>query len=168
MIVLPPQLARSWEEKSLQGGARIKDLMRQAVAGALRELQPFLPKPSTALILVGPGHNGDDAFLLGLELKELGWEVDFLLSRNPTRRTHPDSRVKPKHWKKALIWPAKSSRFLKTKAPRLVIDGLLGLGATPPPRPAEAAILNWISNEKRNSTTTMISLLHGRKEIEIH
>ena len=64
MIVLPPQLARSWEEKSLQGGARIKDLMRQAVAGALRELQPFLPKPSTALILVGPGHNGDDAFLL--------------------------------------------------------------------------------------------------------
>lgn len=52
---------------------------------------------------------------------------------------------------KALIWPAKSSRFLKTKAPRLVIDGLLGLGATPPPRPAEAAILNWISNEKRNS-----------------
>ena len=151
MIVLPPQLARSWEEKSLQGGARIKDLMRQAVAGALRELQPFLPKPSTALILVGPGHNGDDAFLLGLELKELGWEVDFLLSRNPTRRTHPDSRVKPKHWKKALIWPAKSSRFLKTKAPRLVIDGLLGLGATPPPRPAEAAILNWISNEKRNS-----------------
>ena len=52
MIVLPPQLARSWEEKSLQGGARIKDLMRQAVAGALRELRPFLPKPSTALILV--------------------------------------------------------------------------------------------------------------------
>ncbi len=151
MIVLSPPLARAWEEKSLQRGIRMKDLMRQAVAGALRELLPFLPKPSTALVLVGPGHNGDDAFLLGLELKELGWDVDFLLSRHPARRTHPDPRVKPKHWKKALIWPAKSSRFLKTKGPRLVLDGLLGLGANPPPRPTETAILRWISHEKRPS-----------------
>ena len=151
MIVLPPIVARTWEEKSLQAGDRIKDLMRQAVNGCLRELTPFLPKPSTALILIGPGHNGNDALLLGMELKELGWNVDFLLSRPPGRRIHPDSRVKSKHWKKALIWPAKPSRFLKTKAPRLVIDGLLGLGATPPARPTEAGILSWISREKRGS-----------------
>jgi len=86
-----------------------------------------------------------------MELKELGWDVDFLLSRPPGRRIHPDSRVKSKHWKKALIWPAKPSRFLKTKAPRLVIDGLLGLGATPPARPTEAGILSWISREKKSS-----------------
>lgn len=151
MIVLPPQLARAWEEKSLQGGARLKNLMRPAVRGALRELQPFLPPPSIALILVGPGHNGDDAFLIGLELKELGWDVDFLLSRHFARRTHPDSRVKPKHWKKALLWPAPSSRFLKAPGPRVVIDALLGLGANPPPRPTEAALLRWISHEKRGS-----------------
>ena len=52
MIILPPLLARSWEEKSLQAGARMKDLMRQAVDGALRELRPFLPKTGTALVLV--------------------------------------------------------------------------------------------------------------------
>lgn len=151
MIVLTPAVARTWEEKSLQAGDRMKDLMRQAVDGALRELRPFLPQPSTALILVGSGHNGDDALLLGLELKELGWDVDFLLSHSPGRRTHPDPRVKAKHWKKATLWPAKPSRFLKTRTPRLVIDGLLGLGATPPPRPTEAGILNWITREKRRS-----------------
>ena len=151
MIILPPLLARSWEEKSLQAGSRMKDLMRQAVDGALRELRPFLPKTGTALVLVGPGHNGDDALLLGLELKDLGWDVDFLLSRSPGRRVHPDPRVKPKHWKKALIWPAKPSRFLKSRTPRVVIDGILGLGSTPPPRPAEAALLSWISGEKRGA-----------------
>ena len=151
MIILSPLLARSWEEKSLQAGARMKDLMRQAVDGALQELRPFLPKTGTALVLVGPGHNGDDALLLGLELKELGWDVDFLLSRSPGRRIHPDPKVKPKHWKKTLIWPAKPTRFLKSRTPRIIIDGLLGLGSTPPPRPAEAALLSWITAEKRGA-----------------
>ena len=113
MIILPPLVARSWEEKSLQAGARMKDLMRQAVDGALRELRPFLPKTGTALVLVGPGHNGDDALLLGLELKDLGWDVDFLLSRSPGRRVHPDPRVKPKHWKIYRDWETdrKSTRL---------------------------------------------------------
>jgi hypothetical protein len=31
MIVLPPIVARTWEEKSFQAGDRMKDLMRQAV-----------------------------------------------------------------------------------------------------------------------------------------
>ena len=149
MIILPPDLARSWEEKSIQAGARIKDLMRQAIAGALPQLTPFLPSPSVALILVGPGHNGDDAVLLSLELKDLGWSVEYLLSRPVGRRLHPDSRIKPKLWKKAIVWPAKPSRFLQTQGPRLVIDGLLGLGSIPPPRPAEGAILTWVAQEKR-------------------
>ena len=149
MIILPPDLARTWEERSIQAGARIKDLIRQAIAGALPELTPFLPSPSVALILVGPGHNGDDAVLLGLELKDLGWSVEYLLSRPVGRRLHPDSRIKPKLWKKAIVWPAKPSRFLQTQGPRLVIDGLLGLGSIPPPRPAEGAILTWVAQEKR-------------------
>jgi hydroxyethylthiazole kinase-like uncharacterized protein yjeF len=151
MIVLPPLLARTWEEKSLQAGARLKDLMRQAVDGALRELRPFLFKPGAALVLVGPGHNGDDAALLGIELKEIGWDVEFLLSRSPGRRIHPDPRVKPKLWKKALVWPRKPTLFLQTKGPRLVIDGILGLGATPPPRPAEAGMISWVSQQKRGA-----------------
>ncbi|NDI17432.1 MAG: bifunctional ADP-dependent NAD(P)H-hydrate dehydratase/NAD(P)H-hydrate epimerase, partial [Verrucomicrobia bacterium] len=149
MIILSPDLARTWEEKSIQAGARIKDLMRQAIAGALPQLTPFLPSPSAALILVGPGHNGDDAVLLGLELKDLGWSVEYLLSRPVGRRLHPDSRIKPKLWKKAIFWPTKPSRFLQTQGPRLVIDGLLGLGSIPPPRPAEGAILTWVAQEKR-------------------
>ena len=111
MIVLTPAVARTWEEKSLQAGDRMKDLMRQAVDGALRELRPFLPQPSTALILIGSGHNGDDALLLGLELKELGWNVDFLLSHSPGRRTHPDPRVKAKHWKTAIPTPDRGRNF---------------------------------------------------------
>lgn len=151
MTVLPPDQARMWEQKSIQAGARVKDLMRQAVAGSLLELQPFLPKSGTALILIGPGHNGDDAMLLGLELKDLGWTVEFLLSRSPGRRLHPDPRVKPKHWKKALVWPARPPTFAKTRGFRLVVDGILGLGSTPPPRPAEASLLSWIAKEKRGA-----------------
>lgn len=149
MIVLSPAQARAWEEKALREGARMKDLMRQAVTGALRELVPHLPKPGHALFLVGPGHNGDDAVLLALELKELGWKTELLLSRAPGKRIHPDPRVKAKVWKKALVWPAKPEGFLKADGPRLVVDGLLGLGAVPPPRPPEAAILNWIAKERR-------------------
>ena len=151
MNVLTPAQARTWEEKSLQTGHRLKDLMREAVDGAWKALQPFLPHPGTALILVGPGHNGDDAVLIGLELKEAGWEVEFLLSRSPGRRIHPDPRVKPKLWKKALVWPVKPLRFLEAKGPRLVIDGILGLGSTPPPRPAEGGLISWISQQKRGA-----------------
>jgi NAD(P)H-hydrate epimerase len=151
MIVLSPPQARAWEEKSLREGARIKDLMRQAVTGSLRELLPHLPQPGHALFLVGPGHNGDDAVLLALELRELGWKTELLLSRAPGKRTHPDPRVKAKVWKKALVWPAKPEGFLKATAPRLVVDGLLGLGAVPPPRPAETAILHWIAKERRGT-----------------
>ena len=151
MNVLSPIQARVWEEKSLQTGHRLKDLMREAVDGAWEALQPYLPNPGNALVLVGPGHNGDDAILLGLELKKAGWEVEFLLSRSPGRRTHPAPRVKAKLWKKALVWPAKPSFFLQAKGPRLVIDGILGLGATPPPRPAEGGLLSWISQQKGGS-----------------
>ena len=149
MIVLSPAQARAWEEKSLREGGRMKDLMRQAVAGALREILPFLPAPGHALLLVGPGHNGDDAVLLALELKELGWKTELLLSRAPGKRIHPDPRVKAKVWKKALVWPAKPEGFLQARGPRLVIDGLLGLGAVPPPRPPETAILQWVAKERR-------------------
>lgn len=148
MNVLSPSQARTWEEKSLQAGHRLKDLMRSAVDGAWNTLQPVLPETGAALILVGPGHNGDDAVLLGLELKDAGWNVEFLLSRSPGRRSHPDPRVKPKLWKKALVWPAKPKQFLTTHGPRLVVDGILGLGATPPARPAEGGLLSWISQQK--------------------
>lgn len=151
MIVLSPAQARAWEEKSLREGVRMKDLMRQAVQGALREILPDLPAPGHALFLVGPGHNGDDAVLLALELKELGWKTDLLLSRAPGKRIHPDPRVKAKVWKKALVWPAKPQEFLQARGPRLVIDGLLGLGAVPPPRPPETAILNWVAKERRGT-----------------
>ncbi|NDE84662.1 MAG: NAD(P)H-hydrate dehydratase [Verrucomicrobia bacterium] len=151
MNVLSPTQARAWEEKSLKTGHRLKDLMREAVDGAWKALQPFLPDPGQALVLVGPGHNGDDAVLLGLELKHAGWDVEFLLSRSPGRRVHPDPRVKPKIWKKALVWPVKPARFLQAQGPRLVVDGLLGLGATPPPHPAEGGILSWISQQKKGA-----------------
>lgn len=151
MMVLTPAQARSWEEKSLREGARLKDLMRQAVNGALQELLPHLPQPGYALFLVGPGHNGNDAVLLATELKELGWKTDLLLSRAPGKRVHPDPRVKAKVWKKALVWPAKPEAFLRASGPRLVVDGLLGLGAVPPPRPPETAILNWIIKERRGT-----------------
>lgn len=151
MIVLSPAQARTWEEKSLREGARMKDLMRQAVDGALREIRPHLPTPGQALFLVGPGHNGDDAVLLALALKQLGWKTELLLSRTPGKRHHPDPRVKAKVWKKALVWPAKPEQFLKASGPRLVVDGLLGLGAVPPPRPPETAILNWIAKERRGT-----------------
>ena len=151
MIVLSPTQARTWEEKSLREGARMKDLMRQAVNGALQELLPHLPQPGHALFLVGPGHNGDDAVLLALELKELGWKTELLLSRTPGKRIHPDPRVKAKVWKKALVWPAKPEGFLNATGARIVIDGLLGLGAVPPPRPPETAILNWIAQERRGT-----------------
>lgn len=151
MIVLSPAQARTWEEKSLREGARMKDLMRQAVDGALREIRPHLPTPGQALFLVGPGHNGDDAVLLALALKGLGWKTELLLSRTPGKRHHPDPRVKAKVWKKALVWPAKPEQFLKASGPRLVVDGLLGLGAVPPPRPPETAILNWIAKERRGT-----------------
>ncbi|MEY5063125.1 MAG: hypothetical protein RLZZ112_1089 [Verrucomicrobiota bacterium] len=151
MIVLSPAQARAWEEKSLREGMRMKGLMRQAVEGALHEILPYLPSPGHALFLVGPGHNGDDAVLLALELKELGWKTELLLSRAPGKRTHPDPRVKAKVWKKALVWPAKPEAFLQARGPRLVIDGLLGLGAVPPPRPPESAILNWVAKERRGA-----------------
>jgi len=151
MIVLSPAPARAWEEKSLREGARIKDLMRQAVTGTLHVLLPHLPPAGHALFLVGPGHNGDDAVLLALELRELGWKTELLLSRTPGKRIHPDPRVKAKVWKKALVWPAKPEGFLQATGPRLVVDGLLGLGAVPPPRPPETAILNWIAKERRGT-----------------
>lgn len=149
MIVLSPAQARTWEEKSLREGARMKDLMRQAVSGAWREMQTYLPRPGHALFLVGPGHNGDDAVLLAMEMKESGWEIELLLSRAPGKRVHPDPRVKAKIWKKARVWPTKPEGFLQAHGPRVVIDGLLGLGAVPPPRPPETAILNWIAKERR-------------------
>ena len=149
MIVLSPAQARAWEEKSLREGARMKDLMRQAVSGTLREIQAHLPPPGHALFLIGPGHNGDDAVLLAWEMKALGWDIELLLSRAPGKRVHPDPRVKAKVWKKALVWPAKPEGFLQATGPRVVIDGLLGLGAVPPPRPPETAILNWIAKERR-------------------
>ncbi len=129
------------------------------------EMLPATTAPATVLLLAGPGNNGGDAFALARLLLAANhlpliacaappskYTGDALTNLTIAQRLNIPITHLPAGGAPAL---AALESFLSAHppAPALIVDGLLGTGATTPPREPIASLIRW-TNARSASTAS--------------
>jgi NAD(P)H-hydrate epimerase len=132
--ILSSAQMRETEKAAFARGVDVEALMDNAGAGVARAVRKFFPEPGTCIVFAGKGHNGGDALVAAEQLQHAGWKVDIRLPF----AEHECSELTQK--KLRALRDAQSGRGLSaptiaalTPLPHshtIVLDGLLGLGAT--------------------------------------
>jgi len=149
MILTVPQM-KAAEEAAFAAGVTPEGLMGIAGEGIAGVIRQFFPKPGTAIVFCGKGHNGGDALLAARHLQNAGWEILNRLS-STLEELDPLTR----HHLGALgVHPLKSLDGMDGKA-LLVIDGLLGIGVTGAPRGLVAEGIRELNALRANGAFTI-------------
>ena len=127
-MILDPQEMIEAEGHLIGGGVNPEDLMDEAGLGIANAISQFFRKPGTLVVFVGHGHNGGDALVAARHLKARGWmtELKFATSINQLKSL---TSKKLHEFEKQ---PASSNKLHDSgqKLPLIIIDGLLGIGAS--------------------------------------
>ena len=151
------------ENAVVAAGSTAQSLMesvgRAMARSLIREYRD--PREIAALIYVGRGHNGGDALVVACALREAGARVTLRLA-------HPADKLAPLTSRMLARVPHEVPReFMNLDGapagPRehvdMVIDGLLGLNATGPLRPAERAACRELNNLRRSRVAARVVAL---------
>nr|MBA3556078.1 NAD(P)H-hydrate epimerase [Gemmatimonadales bacterium] len=138
LSVLSPQQSSSWDQQAVAAGIDLATLMEcagRAVAAVLGDRFAGALGDGV-LVAVGPGHNGGDGWVLARALQRL--EV-------PVWVTGPAGSGAPLTERVAALARGEGVREVTPDGPwpsvGLVVDALLGTGASGPPRAPVAALL---------------------------
>jgi ADP-dependent NAD(P)H-hydrate dehydratase / NAD(P)H-hydrate epimerase len=114
------------EKAAFAAGVDAEHLMDRAAEGIARVVLDQEPRPGLCLLFLGKGNNAGDAIVAGTLLAKSGWEIW-------TRFLAPDEQLQPLPKKKLASLVAR--RFdapiteLPKDRPKVILDGLLGLGS---------------------------------------
>lgn len=129
MIVTPAEMT-ALEQAAFARGADPEMLMDEAgrqMAGHIRRLSPAGAR--LAIVFAGRGNNAGDALVAAAHLHAAGWRVGLRLA-DPGVGALAGAKLAAlgdlPRWSAAEAWAARDGR------PFVVVDGLLGLGATGP------------------------------------
>ena len=129
---------RAAEQAAFTRGVAVEALMDEAGAGVAHAVQQFFPSPGICVVYAGKGHNGGDALVAARHLTAAGWKLELHLP-------FPESECSELTRKKLIGLQsgnvAPPARLQSTGTPSsscssrcIILDGLLGVGATPPLR----------------------------------
>jgi len=127
------------EEKLFQSGETPEHLMKIAGEGIADVIRQFFPSSSTILVYCGKGHNGGDALVAAHSLEASGWRILLRMGAaneelSPLTRRQFDSLNSRKNVQVI------TSPFASCGA-TVVLDGLLGIGATGVPSGLTAELI---------------------------
>ena len=156
MRILSVEETQAMEQAADDAGhsyGRMMELAGQGVARALLERHGV--KGRRVLILVGPGNNGGDGLVAGRYLADAGAKVTAYLSRSRSAEDDPVFQQAEEHGVRIIYREEDSDgemlQRLTAKA-HVLIDALLGTGATPPLRGTIQEMLDdvWAALDSRN------------------
>ena len=125
--ILSSAQMREAEEAVFARGVEVEALMDQAGAGVARTVRKFFPEPGTCIVFAGKGHNGGDALVAADHLQRAGWKIDIRLpfaEKDCSELTR--KKLQALHTENGRARPPGAPG----KSQIVIIDGLLGLGAT--------------------------------------
>jgi len=133
--VLRPEAMQAWEVASLAPGAESDALMCRAGEAAARRILALVPAVRTAgaVIHAGRGNNGGDAWVVAGVLAEAGCPVRVVALGEPASPVAQRARARGRDRVAGASPPA--------DVPAVVVDGLLGIGASGPARADVAAAI---------------------------
>ncbi|MDQ6655238.1 MAG: NAD(P)H-hydrate dehydratase [Verrucomicrobiota bacterium] len=121
---------RAAEEAAFARGTTAESLMDEAARGIAAAVSSIFPQPARCIVFAGKGNNAGDAFAAAELLSRDGWQVDVRLAFNEAD-LGTLARNKLASLRAALAGNATSCHL---QPQLIVLDGLLGIGATPPLR----------------------------------
>ncbi len=168
MLVTCEEMKRA-EEEAFARGISAEDLMEQAGRGIAEIVRQFHSVPGTCIVVSGKGHNAGDAFVAARYLAGWGWKIE-------RRPAFPDSALAPLTAKKLAELAALPGTPLKSAATdalqrtqsagqafnqrpgfqirnpqsKIILDGLLGIGARGEPRGEIADAIRAIQSLRRD------------------
>lgn len=146
------------EARAFAAGASAAELMEQAGAGIAQAITQFYPRPGTAVLYLGKGNNAGDALVAARHLHAIGWRLLARLSA-------PVEQFKPlplEHFRtlggslNRLASPLTASDA--PPGPLILLDGLLGIGATGPLQASLAALASEMNALRREAHAQVIAL----------
>jgi NAD(P)H-hydrate epimerase len=118
------------ERDVIKARATTEALMEEAGALVAEAVQQYFPRPGTALVYFGKGHNGGDALVAARQLAQSGWEVQLRAAYDEQHF----SELTLKKFREARTRVRFASHIvsIERRHPVVALDGLLGLGAKNP------------------------------------
>jgi len=131
--ILTAEAMRSAEQRAIDGGTSVEELMERAGA-ALAEAVYRFAGPTPALVLCGPGNNGGDGYVAARQLAARGVQVRIAALSEPKGSAAKAARSQ---------WHGEVERLSESTAGEpLVIDSLFGTGLK---RGLEEAVVKQLS-----------------------
>jgi hydroxyethylthiazole kinase-like uncharacterized protein yjeF len=125
MLVTCEEMKRA-EDEAFARGVSAEALMEEAGLGIAEIVRQFQPVPGSCIVVSGKGHNAGDAFVAARHLAAWGWKIVL-------RPAFSESALAPLAAEK---WAELGSvhHGIPSTGVRVVLDGLLGIGARGEPR----------------------------------
>lgn len=130
------------EAAAFRRGVDPERLMESAGSAIARAILDFFPTPALATALCGKGNNAGDVLVAARRLAGLGWEIEIDLA-------FPESELSPLPAKKLAELRSVQKSKVENRKSKILLDGLLGIGAQGAPREPVAAAIRSL-NEQRS------------------
>lgn len=153
MIVTCEQMKQA-EDRLFSTGVVAENLMEKAGQACARAIRQFFHAPGQATLFVGKGNNGGDALVVGRELRMHGWQVEGVLSGEPSGMTALAQ-------KKLIEFEAQEDNRWDDAnggGARVVVDGLLGIGASGPLRGVIGDRAQQLNRQRLESNATCFAI----------
>src|SRR5687767_6276675 len=132
---------KALEERAFANGVSAETLMEEAGVKIAEAVRQFFPIPGDCHAFFGKGHNGGDALVAARHLAAAGWSVS-------TDAVFDEAQWAPLTRKKFLELTMDSNQRIGP-APRIILDGILGIGATGRLRGPIVDAVRRINEERR-------------------
>ena len=138
------------EEAAFARGVRAEDLMEEAGRGIAEIVRQFHRLPGLCIVFCGKGHNAGDGLVAARHLAAWGWSIDVHLA-------YPESMLAPLTDKKLkeLPRPHRASRAWNSK---IVLDGLVGIGARGEPHGEIAESIRSLNRVRRDEGAWVLAI----------
>jgi ADP-dependent NAD(P)H-hydrate dehydratase / NAD(P)H-hydrate epimerase len=156
--------AAARDAAAIAAGVPSRALMQRAGAAAAAEVALRYPfhLASGALVFAGPGNNGGDAWVVARALAAAGVRVRVCEPVGGKTDDTCAERALALPKVELCAWSSAGARALAESGERLVIDGLLGTGASGAPRGALAEAINAIDGlHARGATVVALDVPSG-------
>jgi NAD(P)H-hydrate epimerase len=164
-MILTCEQMKALEERAFADGISAEALMDEAGTQMSLAVQQFFPKPGLCVAVFGKGHNGGDALVAARHLAEAGWET-HLVPAFPistwaalTRRKFDEAGRCHQHAPGGdAIWSRLQQPWQNGSGPVVILDGLLGIGATGELREPIVGLCTQINTARHTANAQVFAL----------
>lgn len=155
-MILSVASMKSLEEKAFAAGVSADDLMEEAGARVAEAVRQFSPTPGVCVAVFGKGNNGGDALVAARHLAASGWEVRLIATFDDSEWSSTVQRKLAD----AAGCRRRSAITLEhaTGRPLVVLDGVLGIGATGPLREPVTTLTRAINHLRQTAGAHVFAL----------